>query len=320
MSENSFIQIYKELLLHPSFISAPHAYAKVLITIITHACYSACKMDDHGVCIDLLPGEFLCTIRRLVELSGATKKEVENALARFSKAAILGQEKRHTKTIHKILWGVKYKTMETTLETRWRQDGDIKQEEQENKNKNKEQQQEEKAVVVLSDFSKKDMQNKELHIFDSTQAVKQKSYKIKSKQVEKKESAAVVLFYECLKSDTRLDRDDRANLMRFDEDRVILALEYSHEVKASKTLMAQLVWHCQQEKPPQNIIKKDFKKFVKENYKHGEIYNGAECWHSETAIAFQRGQKILTINKSETLYEEKFKKILNEFKISYKLF
>lgn len=134
MSENSFIQIYKELLLHPSFISAPHSYAKVLITIITHACYSACKMDDHGVSIDLLPGEFLCTIRRLAELSGATKKEVENALGRFSKAAILGQERRHTKTIHKILWGVKYKTMETALETKRRQDGDIKEEEQNKKN------------------------------------------------------------------------------------------------------------------------------------------------------------------------------------------
>ena len=129
MSDNGYIQILHDLFRHPSFISAPPSYRCVLITILDRACHAPCKQDDHGVIIDLLPGQFLCTIRQLAELANVGRKDVEHAIARFSKIEILGQEVRHRKTIFTILWGIKLKSTGTVSGTTLGQDRDIKEEE-----------------------------------------------------------------------------------------------------------------------------------------------------------------------------------------------
>ncbi len=149
MSGSGYVQIFHDLLRHPSVISAPPAYRCVLMTIIDYACFSPCIQDDHGVIIHLLPGQFLCPIRKLAELANVGRKDVEHAVARFTQIEILGQEVRHRKTIYTILWGVKYQSSGTIVGTTLGQDRDIKEE-----HKNTKQQQPDD--VELKKLSKRD--------------------------------------------------------------------------------------------------------------------------------------------------------------------
>lgn len=128
MSNSGYVQILHDLLRHPSVVSAPPAYRWVLITIIDHACYAPCQQDDHGILINLLPGQFLCSIRKLAELANVGRKDVEHAIERFSKIEILGQEVRHTKTVFTILWGIKNQDTGTRIGTTVGQVRDIKEE------------------------------------------------------------------------------------------------------------------------------------------------------------------------------------------------
>ena len=85
-------------------------------------------MDDHGKLIDLLPGQFMCTIRQLADISNVGKNDAERALKKFVDFKIVRQEVRHTKTIITVLWGMKIQSGETTSGTRKRQDRDTKEE------------------------------------------------------------------------------------------------------------------------------------------------------------------------------------------------
>jgi|KBSMisStandDraft_5_1062788.scaffolds.fasta_scaffold157680_4 DNA-binding transcriptional MocR family regulator len=128
MSNSGFVQILHDLLRHESVISAPPAYRWVLITILDRATYLPCKFDDHGFVIDLLPGQFMCTERKLAEYANVSRNDVQRAIARFVEVEILSQEVRHTKSIFTILWGVKLKTGEPTSEPTVSQDRAIKEE------------------------------------------------------------------------------------------------------------------------------------------------------------------------------------------------
>ena len=128
MSDIPFIQIYKDVFTDPSIVSLPPSYRIVLHTIFASVCFAPCKMDDHGKLIDLLPGQFMCTIRQLADISNVGKNDAERALKKFVDFKIVRQEVRHTKTIITVLWGMKIQSGETTSGTRKRQDRDIKEE------------------------------------------------------------------------------------------------------------------------------------------------------------------------------------------------
>ncbi len=95
------------------------------------------------------------------------------------------------------------------------------------------------------------------------------NHKQEEQKIDTKENNDVCegrCFFKCLIEDTRLDDDDRKSLIKYPEDRVIAAIEYSHQVKAKKSLMAQLVWFCTTKKPPQitnNQEVKDNEKLAK---------------------------------------------------------
>jgi hypothetical protein len=129
MSNNSFVQIFRDLLRDPSITSLPPSYRCVLFTLLDYACYSPCKQDDHGILIDLLPCQFMCTIRGLSDLANVGKNDAERALSKFVDLKIVRREVRHKKTIVTILWGLKQTYTETTSETRKRQERDTKEEE-----------------------------------------------------------------------------------------------------------------------------------------------------------------------------------------------
>ncbi len=126
--ESSYIQIYRDLFLQPCVISLPPSYRCVLTALVFHACYARCQQDDHGVLIDLLPSQFMCTIRHLAEIANVGKKDAEHAIARFIQLKILGQEVRHRKSVFTILWGIKFNNGGTRTGTTLGQERDTKEE------------------------------------------------------------------------------------------------------------------------------------------------------------------------------------------------
>lgn len=131
----------------------------------------------------------------------------------------------------------------------------------------------------------------------------------------KKQQHGVVVFFDCLKEDQRLDDKMRTSLMEFTEERVKLALQYSLVVPFKKDLISLLIWHCHQQIPPPIVKTRDFKKEFKKKYKHNSIHNCATCYHMPGKIAFQRGITIHELNDLTPNYEEEAKKILETFGI-----
>ncbi len=126
LNNSDFIQIYRDLLSHPSVVSSPPSYRCVLYTLLQYVCFAPCQQDDHGVLIDLKPGQFMCSIRHLAELANVGRKDVEHALDKFARFQIVGQEVRHRKSIFTILWGIKFDEGGTTSGTKVGQVRDIK--------------------------------------------------------------------------------------------------------------------------------------------------------------------------------------------------
>ncbi len=126
--ESSYIQIYRDLFIQPCVVSLPPSYRCVLTALVFNACYAPCQQDDHGVLIDLFPGQFMCTIRHLAEISNVGRKDAEHALEKFIKLKIVGQEVGHRKSIFTILWGIKFNKSGTRKGTKMGQDRDIKEE------------------------------------------------------------------------------------------------------------------------------------------------------------------------------------------------
>lgn len=128
MSNASFVQIYTEVFTDPLINGLPPSYKCVLYTILAHACFAPCKMNDHGQLIHLEAGQFMCTVRHLAELANVGKNDAERALKKFVEFKIVRQEVRHKKTVITVLWGIKTQNEETTKETRKRQTRDTKEE------------------------------------------------------------------------------------------------------------------------------------------------------------------------------------------------
>lgn len=139
---------------------------------------------------------------------------------------------------------------------------------------------------------------------------------IKKNQYEEEQQQAVAVFFDCLVKDTRLKPEERKSLMRYPEDRVCLAIEYSLNVKANKKLIQQLVWHCQQPTPPPNP-KKNFWDAVRDHFKNYKKYNQATCYINEKEISLERGLEHLSVKFAESGAREKFMKHLKQFGIDW---
>ncbi len=125
---NNFIQIPRSLLEHPTVKAAPFPQKWLLITIIQHACFLPCQIDDHQTIIDLQPGQLCCSFRQLADWSGSDKNNIERGIARFSKVQILRHEVRHKKSIititHTDTYDLIKQYSETGNETKVRQERD----------------------------------------------------------------------------------------------------------------------------------------------------------------------------------------------------
>lgn len=149
MSQGYF-QVYRDLTRHPSVIALPPSYRCVLWTILDYCCYLPCTQDDHGVLINLKPGQFMCTIRHLAELSNVGRKDAENAIKKLIDIKILGQHLGQRKSIFTVLWGLELNNDGTTSGTSLGQVWDIKEQRNKERRQKKQQQQATASAVVFS--------------------------------------------------------------------------------------------------------------------------------------------------------------------------
>jgi hypothetical protein len=228
MSENTFFKVSRAITRHPEYLSSSHTYRSILITILDYLNFEKQIVDDHGIEITLEPGQLMATDRQIAFWAGCRHDEVQRCLARFIKAQILRQEVRHKKRIitlsESYICKQNKKSFAPNFAQELRQDCARNKETKNQINKRQEQQQPQTPS------------SSPIVPFPSVVA-----------------AVAVSAFHECLKeiSSEILTDENKKSLMRFPEDRVKKALEWSAENPPKKTLIASLVWHCQREMPPE---------------------------------------------------------------------
>jgi hypothetical protein len=99
INENSFVPVLRSLLRHPAVQDCPNDYFRILMIILDYMAWEPTTLYDHGIKIDLKPGQYMTTRRALAKMAKCDKNMVDRALAYFNSIQVSSQEVRHTKTI-----------------------------------------------------------------------------------------------------------------------------------------------------------------------------------------------------------------------------
>lgn len=273
---SGYINLPRSLLNDPIWKSLPYTYRHIFITILQNVVYQEIDVDDFGKIIHLMPGEMLTTYRRMVELCNEDDIDKRTIERAFVKFKLCGFSGQRTG--HR-------KTIVTITRT------DV-------------------LELIGTKIGTNSGQTRDINKED-----KEVNKSRKQQQKKKAIASAAVSFYKSLIEDTRLNDDEREILSQYPEDKVERAIAYSKSHKATKTLIAQLRWYCNLKKEPQEIKKIDLRKWIREEYQHGEVYNGATCWHGENAIAFERGMTSWFLSDKEANYEENMYKMFEKIGI-----
>lgn len=148
------IRVPRSLTQDPLFRDLPCEYKIVIYTILENVCYRPQRFNDHGIIIELQPGQLCMPYRELAERCGKdiTKNHVERGVKRAAKCGFVRQEVRHKKSIitvtHPETYDLILRASETTNETILRQERD-KNETQKKKERRKEGKKEEAAAVFF---------------------------------------------------------------------------------------------------------------------------------------------------------------------------
>lgn len=102
MEDNTFIKYTRSLHTNPVYKSLSFEYRHIFMTILVHMAFKPIQLNDHGVLIDLKPGQFMTTIRGLAKLCDEKEidaPKVQRALTMFENVGFSIQETIHRKTI-----------------------------------------------------------------------------------------------------------------------------------------------------------------------------------------------------------------------------
>ncbi len=286
MSNLGYFNIPRELLFDPIFKGLSYEYRHIFLTILAHIAHKPMKLDDHGVLIELNPGQMMTTLRdleRLCNEKGIDKSKIERALRKFFSVGFSRQETRHTKTIITITEPNICKLIESQNETRFettsRQDRDKIETESKRTKEIKEKEGTTttsshsvavSAVVVPLNFENgeiatnddigggEDQKPKALNAGNLENLTSDNIYYAQNKQHTPKKQSLICQInslakplYDCLNS-ISLSPDEKLSLMQFPEERVSLAVKYATNPRTviKKTLISALIWHCKQKTPP----------------------------------------------------------------------
>lgn len=127
----------------------------------------------------------------------------------------------------------------------------------------------------------------------------------------------VVVVFSCLQERNDLSPEDKATLMKFPEERVKLALNFSKKEPFKKSLIQQLIWHCKEDIPPKPNGKKsseeENKKFAQEKEKKfisSMAYLNVLSSHCEF-VAKKGG--VVSLDYKSDVFKEKFEYYYNNY-------
>lgn len=274
--DSGWYVICRDIIRHPSVLSAPPAYRCVLITIIDRAAYQIEKKDDHGNEVILQVGQLLCTYRQLAEWANVSKNDVERAVSRFLRVGILRQEVRHTKSIITLLFPITYKQIKSICETesgtKVRQERDRKKQKQTSSNEEETTTTEQDDVVVsFEEFSNTEDEY-------NPQELQHNLY------IRTPDNT----IYNNLIKFSLISEDDKSSLIQYSEERVNKAIEFvSHpDFECKKSIVSTMHWHCRQKIPPVHPEKFDKEKLKNDKIKQNiliakELKNNWVCQDEE---------------------------------------
>lgn len=130
MLDYGHIRIPRSLLSDPLWLDLKPTTQIIFFQIVSHVCFLPQKFDDHGVMIEILPGQVCTTIREILNWCGKhfTKNDIERSVKKLILCGFLRQEVRHVKSIitvcHKDTYELIKSNNETGFETNLRQDRD----------------------------------------------------------------------------------------------------------------------------------------------------------------------------------------------------
>lgn len=112
----------------PLWLDMPLAYQHVFLVILDHACWQDQLFDDHGMMIQLKPGQLCTTVRDLAKKcgKGITYMIVHRAIEKLGMYRFLRQEVQHIKSVLSItdkrVYDLIVKSYETGCATGLKQD------------------------------------------------------------------------------------------------------------------------------------------------------------------------------------------------------
>lgn len=98
---NGYFRVPRSLTRSRLWEDANPMHKMMFITILDHVLFTHAKFDDHGVILDLRPGQFCASHEEIAKLCGEKFKkiDVQRGLTRFEKYGFLRQEVIHRKTV-----------------------------------------------------------------------------------------------------------------------------------------------------------------------------------------------------------------------------
>lgn len=288
---SGFFSLPRSFTRDPLWVDLSPKIKDVFLTILDRVCYEPQGFDDHGVIIDLLPGDICTTIREILNWSSKhmSKNDIERSLVKLKVCGFLRQEVRHIKTVISIsdsrVYALIVKKRKTESETTLRQDRD-KIETQSNK---------------------------------ANKANKAKTKEKVEKEISQKEKIAFREF-------VTLSQEEHAAMLaahgeKFLNDMLDILDSYKgssgksyksdfHAMKKGGWVFEKASSSTQQSKSDLQLSK------IQNGFKHGQIYKGSTCTYEYTidsiGVGFinQQTSHVYSVNHKESAFKEKFNSLL----------
>ena len=287
-----YFSLPRSLTRNPLWLDLPPAYKEVFMVILDHCVWKPTKFDDHGLIIDLQPAQICISERELLKKCGKyiSRNDIQRSIKKFILYQFVSQEVRRKKSIititHKDTYDLFTKQSDATSEPNLSQTR-AKLEPERNKEKK------EKNENKKEKINKKEIPEK-IAIREWVSLTQDELDSFRSRFLPEL-------------AEKMLDILDAYNTSR--------QKHYASDYGALKT-NGWVHTKSQEQSQGNKFNQQDsIRDKLAIRFKHGEIYQGAECYFNGESIAFSRGMTHYQVRFSEKGFWSQFDNILQKMGI-----